>query len=52
MVVHNGVIRPCFLDIFGAVAGLEDLHYAILLLPEQASEKREALRRARVLWRG
>ena len=34
-VVYDGVIGPWFLDTFGAAAGLDTLHYVILLPPER-----------------
>lgn len=34
-VVFDGVIGPWFVETFGAAAGLDTLHYAILLPPEQ-----------------
>jgi energy-coupling factor transporter ATP-binding protein EcfA2 len=34
-VVYDGVVGPWFIDTFGRAAGLERLHYALLLPPEQ-----------------
>ncbi len=34
-VVYDGVLGPWFVDTFGRAAGLSDLHYAVLLPPEQ-----------------
>ncbi|MHB8293442.1 MAG: ATP-binding protein [Acidimicrobiales bacterium] len=39
-VVYDGVIGPWFLDTFGAVTGLERLHYAMLLPPERVCVER------------
>lgn len=39
-VVYHGVIGPWFLDTFGAATGLERLHYALLLPPEQVCVER------------
>jgi cytidylate kinase len=35
VVVYDGVVGPWFVDTFAAAAGIETLHYAILLPPEE-----------------